>query len=190
MWAGQRVKLSVLNAQEWGKELISQCWTVKGAKQSAPNTQSCAIRQQRLTAGVDWQANHLEEPPELSRDQERHKGWERKWRNKLNSQRSRQHSAQIRNTKTETGGGMKGQPPKAGQEVDPRANPCDRGQHSKLNYPKLLGEVLTRQNCNWRTTQLLPAENNCMNWQSYLTSHFQLILWIESPNTTHKPVTW
>jgi hypothetical protein len=35
--------------------------------------------------------------------------------------------------------------------------------------------------------QLWPPHTS---WQLYLTSKFQLILWTEGPNITHKPVTW
>jgi hypothetical protein len=33
-------------------------------------------------------------------------------------------------------------------------------QYSKLNFPTLLGEELTRQSCSCRATQLQPGENN------------------------------
>jgi hypothetical protein len=38
-----------------------------------------------------------------------------------------------------------GQQAKAGQVVDPIADPWDRGQHSKLNCSILLGEERTKQ---------------------------------------------
>jgi hypothetical protein len=65
---------------------------------------------------------------------------------KPTSQRSRRYTADIgRSTKAESRSGAIGQSPKAGQVMDPGANLWDRGQHSKLNCPTLLGEELTRQ---------------------------------------------
>jgi hypothetical protein len=51
-------------------------------------------------------------------------------------------------TKAESWDGATGQPPKAVQVVDLRADHWDRGHHSNLNYPTLLGEELTKQSCS------------------------------------------
>jgi hypothetical protein len=132
----------------WGKEPNFQ-WT---------NTH---VKQQRLRVRLRWQANLPVEQLALSRDRERHKGLERERGNKPTSQRSRQHSAEIRkSTKAESRGGATGQPPKARQVVDPRDDLWDRGQHSKVNSPALLGEELTTQSFSWRATQLPLGENN------------------------------
>jgi hypothetical protein len=50
----------------------------QGAKFSVPNCQwsNMHIKQQRLRAGAGQQGNLPKEPPALSRDRERHKGWE------------------------------------------------------------------------------------------------------------------
>jgi hypothetical protein len=58
---------------------------------------------------------------------------------------SRWHPAAIgKSTKAESRGVATSQYPKTQQEVDPRADAWDRGQYSKLNYPTLLVEELTK----------------------------------------------
>jgi hypothetical protein len=75
-------------------------------------------------------------PAEIGRDIKAER-----WSDRSTSQRSCQHSAEIRkSTKTESGGGATGQSPKAGQELDLR----DREQHSKPNCFTLLREKLTK----------------------------------------------
>jgi hypothetical protein len=54
--------------------------------------------------------------------------------------------------------GETGQPPKAGQVVDPRADLWDKGQHSKLNCPTFLGEELIQ-------TELKMKGNMADAWQ-------------------------
>jgi hypothetical protein len=72
---------------------------------------------------VGQQTNLPEDLPALSRDQEKHKAGSKS--------------------------GVAGQLPKAGQGVDPRANLWDKGQHSKLNCPNLLGQKLTKKSYSW-----------------------------------------
>jgi hypothetical protein len=62
--------------------------------------------------------------------------------------------------KAESRTGATSQPPKSGQVWIPELTSWDRGQHSKLSSPTLLGEELTKHSCSCRAAQLLPGENN------------------------------
>jgi hypothetical protein len=132
----QVAELSVLISQGWVKELNSQCRTFSDA----------CIKQQRLRARAGQQVNCSEDSPAPSRDWKRHKGREGvEQQTNLPeelpalSRDHEKHKGRDRAT---------GQPPKAKQEVDPGADLWDRGQHSKLNCPSLLGEELTKQSCS------------------------------------------
>jgi hypothetical protein len=51
----------------------------------------------------------------------------------------------------------------------------DRGHHSKLNWPNLLGEELTKQSCSRRATQLPIGENNNLAVLPHLTIPTNLV---------------
>jgi hypothetical protein len=108
-------------------------------------------------------------PPALSRDQEKHKDWEQGWDDRPTSQSG-------------AGGGS-------------WSWSLQQSTAFKTELPHFAGEGADQTElqlkCNtaaacWKQ-QLWPP---CMSWQSYFTSQFQLFLWTEGPNTTHKPVTW
>jgi hypothetical protein len=62
--------------------------------------------------------------------------------NKPNFQRSHWYPAELgRGIKVESRIWVTSQIPKAGQVVDPEANLWDRRQHSKPNFPTLMGDT-------------------------------------------------
>jgi hypothetical protein len=72
-------------------------------------------------------------PAEIGRDIKAER-----WSDRSTSQRSCQHSAEIRkSTKTESGGGATGQSPKAGQVVDPGSDLLEQKTVFKTELPHL-----------------------------------------------------
>jgi hypothetical protein len=115
----------------------------------SPTLSDRSTKQQRLRVGQSdkftSQRSH-QHPAEIGRGIKAEKG---SGVYNPTSQSSHQHPAEIgKGIKAESRGGAIGQPPKTGQEVDPGADLWDRGQYSKLNFPTLLGELLTKQSCS------------------------------------------
>jgi hypothetical protein len=139
---GQRAELSVLNSQRWG---------------------NMCIKQERLRAGL----RPTSQPPEKvlapSRDQEKHKGWEKECRNKLTSQRRHQHSAEIRtSTKAKSRVGMTDQPPKTGQEWIPVLISGTEGSIQNWINPPCWGR-------SWRNKDAAERQHSCDLLKTTLT---------------------
>jgi hypothetical protein len=135
----------------WGKELNSQGQTV---------CELTWVKYQRLRAGSGWQANLPKELLAPRRDWEKHKGWA--W------------------------GGVGGDRPTSQSRAGGRSWSQSLGRKApfKTQLPHLAGGgpdqtgLQVRGNtaaAKWKQ-QLWPP---FMNWQSHLTSQFQLIFWTE-----------
>jgi hypothetical protein len=118
----------------WGKGLICQCQILSKWMQE---------KQQRLTAGVRWQANLPEDPLAPSRNMESHKCWDQEWDEKPTSQSKAYGGSQSRS--------------------------LGQGEAFKTELPTLLGEELTKQSCNWRAMQLLPVKTTALTTLHKLT---------------------